>query len=491
MSEGRTIAKNASWLLFATTAQKLLAFIAFTIAARIVGPQVTGEYFFAVAVTSTFVVIGDLGLTPVVIRAIAAGEEHGRRFLGAALWLKLFLIPLAVIAAFFFVLFRDVSDVIFYTTLIMMLVMTADSIHLLYYGVLRGKQQLKFEAMGMFIGQVLTTIVAVSAAVLGLGAPGLAIALLVASTWNLGWAWRKSIKIDIEPHPPSKKDIRLLLWQAVPFALAGIFVKVYSYLDTLVIQAFHGEQAVGQYAVAYKVTYALQFIPLVFIAALYPALARVYADRDYKKLKEIFSGSLRLMAIVGAPIAAGLSAIAARLVDNLYGTAFAGAIMPLTILPWVLIPIFLDFPVGSLLNATHRAHLKTTAMGGAMVVNAILNVMLVPSLGPVGAAWSAVASFWFLLLVGILFVWKELPSPWWFVSLLTRSIGVAAIIWFTVRFVGSQLPFIFMILFGAAAGIIALMAVRLLSQEDIRIMWQWLHTRVRPLSSIQEQLHDK
>ncbi|HWQ99418.1 MAG TPA: oligosaccharide flippase family protein, partial [Candidatus Methylomirabilis sp.] len=310
MSSGRTIAQNAAWLLVATTAQKLLAFIAFTIAARLVGPFVTGEYFYSVAVTSTFVVIADLGLTPVVIRAIAAGTEEGRRLLAAALRLKLLLIPAAIVASLAFVILGGASHTIIITTAIATLVMSADALSLLFYGALRGRQRLQFEAAGMFAGQVLTTIVAISAAVLGWGAPGLAAALLVASSWNAGWAWYQVRKQDVTPIKPHWGDAGMLARQAVPFALAGIFVKVYSYLDSIMLKAFHGEAAVGTYSVAYKVTYALQFLPLVFIAALFPALSAVHASGDRAALKRIFAGSLRLMAIVGAPLAAGLSALA-------------------------------------------------------------------------------------------------------------------------------------------------------------------------------------
>ncbi len=489
MTASRTIARNASWLLMATTAQKFLAFIAFTAAARIVGPGVTGEYFYAVAITSTFVVIADLGLTPVVIRAIAADHERAKHLLGAAFRIKAGLIPIAILASLAYALLRDATDVVFYTVCIMTLVMTADSLHLTFYGALRGKQKLRFEALGMFVGQIFTTIVAVSAALLGWGAPGLAAALLVASVWNLGWSSLNVSREEIRGMKPTMSDVRTLAHQAVPFAFAGIFVKVYSYLDTMILEAFHEKAIVGNYAVAYKVTYAFQFIPLVFIAALYPAMSNVFARKDREELKRVFAGSLRIMAVVGAPIAAGLSAIAPRFIPLLYDVQFLGAVAPLTILPWVLLPIFIDFPVGSLLNATNRAHLKTASMGAAMVVNAVLNILLIPTYGPAGAAIAGVGSFTFLLFAGIFFAWRELPSIGWFVWLLVRSGIVGALIWFAVRMIGISMPFPLTILFGAAVGVSALLVLKLLTMGDIRAIYRWLHARVRANNPQREQLH--
>lgn len=486
---GKTIAQNASRLLIATAGQKILAFVAFTIAANFVGPAVIGEYFYAVAITSIFVTIGDLGLTPVVIRAIASDAEKGKRFFDAALRLKAILVPAAVVAVMLFGFIRGIDRSVFVTLLIMVLVMSADSLHLLFYGVLRGKQILRYEASGMFIGQILTTIVAVSAALLGWGAPGLACALLVASSWNLGWSWMKTGGTGVQRVKASRSDLYAIVRQALPFALAGIFVKMYSYLDTLMIEAFHGHEAVGAYGVAYKVTYALQFVPLVFVAALYPAMSSVYAQQDRERLKSVFAGSLRLMAIVGVPIAAGLSAIAPWFIPLAYGKEFLGSVAPMTILTWALIPIFLDFPVGSLLNATHRAHLKTIAMGAAMVVNAVLNFCLVPAYGPVGAAMAGVGSFTFLFLIGAFYARKELPSFAWLASLIARSAVVAAVIWVSVRAIGTYAPPIFSVMFGAAVGTTALLVTRLLTKEDLRLVIQWLRRRIRPSEIEEEDVH--
>ena len=489
MSSGRSIAQNAAWLMIATTGQKVLAFLAFTIAAPIVGPSVIGEYFYSIAVTSTFVILADLGMTPVVIRAIAAGEEEGRRLLGAAVRLKLLLIPVAILAALVFVVLGKVSTVILTSTALATLVMSADAVHLLLYGSLRGRQKLQYEAVGMLIGQVLSAITAVSAAVLGWGAPGLVFALLLGSVWNVGWSWAQTRLHDLVPLMPTRADIRSLMRQALPFALAGLFVKVYSYLDTLMINAFHGSVAVGNYAVAYKVTYALQYIPLVFTAALFPAMSLVHANGDRDKLKTVFSGSLRMMALIGAPLAAGLSAIADRFVPQVYGLEFLGAVAVLEILPWVLLPIFLDFPIGSLLNATHRAHLKTIAMGATMVLNAVLNVLLVPRFGPVGAAWASAASFWFLMVVGLWFTRRDLPSVSWFVSLLARSGVVCTVTWLAVRGPGAIMPLPFTILFGGACGVVALLLTKLLLVEDLRVALGWLKRRVKGPDPIDEAMH--
>ncbi|MHB8831492.1 MAG: oligosaccharide flippase family protein, partial [Patescibacteria group bacterium] len=99
MSLGSSIAKNTVWLMVATTGQKVIAFLAFYLIARLTGPHITGAYFYGVSVTSVFVILSDLGMTPVVIRAIAGNREDGPRLFSAVIRAKMLLVPIAVLAS--------------------------------------------------------------------------------------------------------------------------------------------------------------------------------------------------------------------------------------------------------------------------------------------------------------------------------------------------------------------------------------------------------
>ncbi len=433
MSHGRTIARNAMWLLAATTGQKFIAFLTFTLVARLVGAEITGQFFYAISITSVFVVLTDLGMTPVVIREMAQDEESGRSVLRRAIYGKVSLIPIAILASVIYAWAVGVSMTLFLAVTLACFVMSADAVSLLWYGVIRGMRQLRFEAMGMFIGQALTAIVSVTLAFLGAGPIGLVFGLLCGSTWNVFWSIRHARRLCAVSAADGSWSARRLAKAALPFALAGIFVKVYSYADTLMLRQFFGEIAVGYYAVAYKLTYAFQFLPLAFVAALYPGMSAAHASSERETLRKIFTGSLRLMMIVSVPLSAGLSVFAPKIISLLYGRAFLASIVPFMIFPWVLIPIFLDFPIGSLLNATHRAGKKTTAMGITCAINVAANALLVPRFGPTGAAMAGVLSFWTLFFLGLIFVRRDLPSFAWTAWFLARGCAAAGIIWFLAQ----------------------------------------------------------
>lgn len=490
MSSGAQVAKNAAWLLAATTAQKAISFLSFTVVARLVGPATTGVFHFAVSITSIFVTFTDLGLTPVLIREMAGDENKGRAFLAKAIRIKLLLIPLAVLAVFGYAWSTGITGTTFLAVAVACFVMSCDAVSLLWYGAIRGRRELRYEAVGMFVGQVFTAIVSVTAAILGWGVVGLVFGLLAGSAWNVGWSLRQAYRLGLSPKPTSEWPIARIFKLALPFALAGIFVKIYSYVDTLLLQRFHTDEVLGHYAVAYKVTYALQFLPLAFVAALYPGMSAAASQGRKAELQVLLSGSLRLMMLAGVPLSALLSALASPIILTVYGSEFAGSIAPLSILPWVLIPIFLDFPIGSLLNATHRAHLKTTSMGVAMVINVILNFLLVPTYGAVGAAWSGIVSFWSLMFVGLWFVrneimWKDM------LSLGLRGAAAAVITWYPTYALGPMLPWYVACIFGAAISVLALLVFRLLTVSDVLRVYGWLRKKAGTPSQDDQELHEK
>ena len=466
------VAKNALILMLATTGQKFIAFLSFALVARLVGPEVMGTYAYSVSITSIFVVLSDLGMTPVVIRAISGEKDDSEVFLSSVIKLKFILVPIAIGASLLYGVWRNDSWETIQIIALATVAMSADAFHLVFYGVLRGRQNLKPEAIGMFIGQVLTATVALITAYLGCGALGLAGALASGSIWNVLWAGLNVRKDAFRLVKVRFYDLKKLFYQALPFAVAGIAVKIYSYVDSLMLEIYQGKLEVGYYAIAYKLTYAMQFIPLTFTAALYPALSASFAKNDTVELRKTFLGAMRIMAVTGFPIVAGLSALAPNLITMIYGDKYLNSIPVMQILPWVLLPIFLDFPIGALLNGSNRAHLKTITMVSTMFLNFGLNFILIPRYGSVGAGIAGVVSFWFLFIMGAYFVRNDLGSIRPIFFIVIRALIASIFSWLVWHFSVLYISFFG----GAFLGIVFVVFIaflsHLLTKEEFLLLWK-------------------
>ncbi|MBI4256564.1 flippase [Candidatus Uhrbacteria bacterium] len=405
------VARNALYLTIASVGQKIIAFVYFLFLARVMMPDMTGQYFLALSITTIYSVVAEFGITSVTIREIAKDPTQARQLISHALALKLPLIILAVSGsvATGWLLGYDHSVQVLIAMSCVVLVL--DALQVFFYGVLRGFQALQFEAAGIFSGMLTTALVGSLVLALAPSLPLLVVALMGGSFINLlvasfcvarrlGWS-------TLIPHW-SSQDARLILKMAFPFALAAIFVKIYSYVDSIFISKILDTTAVGVYAIAYKFTYAFQFLPLAFIAALYPGMSAV-AGKDPASLKQIFLRSMWYMALISSPIVFGLYAVAPEAI-LLAGKEYTQATIVLQTLIFVLIPIFLDFPIGSLLNACGKQSTKTVIMGVTMIINIVLNAILIPQVGILGAAYAALASFVFMFVAGLFYIPSVIPS---------------------------------------------------------------------------------
>lgn len=384
------VATNTASLIVAFVGQKLLSFLYFTVVARAVGVEGAGKYFLAVSFTTLFSIFADLGLSNVLVREVAKRKGRAQELLSNVLGIKVLLIALtaaAVLAS---------SAVLGYaaeTSAMIAIaagVMALDTVHLAMYAAMRGFQNLRTEAIGVVSGQAATIAAGLLFIGLGLPLPFLVVALLFGSAWNVIWSsWALRKRFGLAPSLRFDPAVfRFFLGIAAPFALAGIFARVYSSIDSVILSKLASDTEVGLYGVAYKIAFAFQFLPMAVAAAAYPAMSEYYVS-DRVRLRVVFEKATLALLLIGAPLAAGTAILARPFVVSVYGPDFAGAALPLAMLMGALLFAFLYWPAGSLLNACDRQKKNTAAMGATMAVNIALNFLLVPAHGRNGAAAAA------------------------------------------------------------------------------------------------------
>ncbi len=454
-----TLAKNTALLTGASIVQKAVAFFYFALIARVVGVEDTGAYFLALAMVTTIGVLDDLGCTSVLVRDVARKPDDAKHLLRRILGIKVVAIPVTILLAFLVPPLMGFSEASSLLVRFAIPIMLADTLSLTFYGVLRGMQNLRYEAIGIFVGQSITALAGVIAITEGMNSDwssstvslaALIGALVLGSVWNaLFSAYHVWKRLGAGAFVPSHEGAVRTLKTAFPFFLAAVFVKIYSYVDSFTLNIVLGKTSVGLYSVAYKLTYAFQFLPLAFVGALYPKLSSLVDD--VHELKRVFFQAEWYMGLLVTPIVFGVAALAPEIVDMMYGRDYAPSILPLSILIFVLLPIFFDFPVGSLLNATGRQATKTAIMGITMVVNIVANIVLIPLIGIPGASVAAILSFVTMFALGAIMIQRQIHAT---LSEWVRSVGgflLAGVVMFVVvTMVKMVIPWMWSVPIGAA-----------------------------------------
>ena len=400
------IAKNTSYFTFALILQKIISFTYFTIIARALGPADLGKYYFAISFTTIFAIISDLGLTSVLTREIAKYHNQANRLLGSILTLKIPLILINIVAVILFSRFFNYSPLLNTLIYLSLICTILDSFTATFFSVSRGFHNLAFESVSSVIYQIVVLISGLIILKIDLGLRFLMIGLVAASIFNFFYStivvWRKW-GLDLKPKFDPKL-VKLVIKIALSFGLFAIFQKIYTYLDSVLLQMLAGDYFVGIYQIAFKIINALQFLPLAFTASLYPAMSNYWA-KNREQLIITFERAMNYLIIISLPIAIGIFSLADKVV-LLFKTGYASAVLPLQISMTALLFLFIAFPVGSLLNACDKQFVNTVNMAITMIVSIVLNLILIPRWQAVGASLTVVLTNILMLTLGLYWVPK-------------------------------------------------------------------------------------
>lgn len=466
------IAKNTSYFTFALILQKVISFTYFTLIARALGPEDLGKYYFAISFTSIFSIFIDIGLGSILTREIAKEKERAGGLLGTIMAIK---IPLSIIS---FILVAVVINLLGYPELTRDLVylsaicMILDSFSMSFFATIRGFHSLGYESISSVIFQGVVLLTGVAIIRMDLGLRWLMGALVAASIVQVIYSallikvkWKLSLKPVFD-----YALIRQTVILAIPFGLFSIFQKLYTYLDSVFLSLLAGDRYVGLYQISFKIIFALQFLPLAFVASLYPAFS-AYWRNNREQLPVTFERAMNYLIIISLPISFGIASLADKII-LIFKSEYTEGVLPLQIIMLSLLFIFINFPIGSLLNACDKQKINTVNMAIALVVSVAMNLVLIPLYGASGASITVVATNFLMFIMGIWWVPKIIEYR------LSKNLKVffkslfSAILMSAVGFYLKEFLNIFLVMpLAGALYFVFLFAMRGIRKEDIVSVW--------------------
>jgi len=196
---------------------------------------------------------------------------------------------------------------------------------------------------------------------------------------------------------------RFLLIAGFPFAFTQLSLSFAFDSDTIFLSFWYPDSVVGWYAAAYRLMLTLLIFSNPFNEAIMPSLARQHAT-DPDSVTIWYHRTVRIMILLLLPIAVGGTLVADQLIVFLYGIEFAPAAIAFAILIWYIpFHIYTSFS-GNLANVMRKEGQSARIFGIEGGLNIVLNIIMIPPLGLIGAAFATVitdivgaALFYFLL----------------------------------------------------------------------------------------------
>jgi O-antigen/teichoic acid export membrane protein len=153
-------------------------------------------------------------------------------------------------------------------------------------------------------------------------------------------------------------------------------------LDQWLLGAISGSRELGIYSVAVAWAEALWFLPTTLSAVQRPDLVRK-AKREAGRLAAFIFRSAVVLSLVSG---AAMLVLAPFLCVRVFGDDFRGSIIDLRILVLGVFGVVAMKLLGNALTAQRRPVLASSAIGAGFAATIILDVILIPPYGALGAA---------------------------------------------------------------------------------------------------------
>ena len=160
-------------------------------------------------------------------------------------------------------------------------------------------------------------------------------------------------------------------------------------LDQWLLGAISGSRQLGLYSVAVSWAEVLFYLPTTLAAVQRPDLVRAGRQDAARHAAGVF----RVALILTAVLAVGLIVAAPILCVTVFGSEFRGSIDDLRVLALGGFGIVALKQLGNALTAQHRPTLTSIAIGVGFVSTVVLDILLIPPFGGLGAALASTLSY--------------------------------------------------------------------------------------------------
>jgi PST family polysaccharide transporter len=362
--------------------------------ARYLGPEQFGLLNYAVALVGLFSAVAGLGLDNIVVRDLVRDPSRSGLTMGTAFLLRLVSGGVAYGLVLVLITVLKPGDL---TTQVVVgltgatLVLGAFNVVEFWF---QAHVRSKYTVMARNMPFLLLSVVRIGLIVMAaplvafaaaialealLGAIGLVIVYRATGQyirrWRAGWA-----------------RARQLIRVSWPLILTGLAIGVYMRIDQVMLGGMVGDEAVGLYSAAVRISEIWYFIPIAVVNSVMPVLIHTRTRNPVQYQRRV-QKLLIAMAALGYAVAIPITFLGGSVISLLYGDQYAGAGSTLVVHIWAGLFVCLGVVQSAWLinEGLTRFSLMTTAVGA--VLNVGLNFLLLPRYASLGAAIATLIAY--------------------------------------------------------------------------------------------------
>jgi O-antigen/teichoic acid export membrane protein len=404
----RTVVRNSAFVLGVQVVLKVLALVFNVYVVRRLGDVHFGQYSAVMAFVAIFGIFTDWGMGFYSLREMAEDQKRTAwiipNVIAIRLLFSLFIVMIAPLVAYWLGKGRD-----------MVLGVFVASTSLLVYAfqgpldsALAARERLDYTSTFSLISQVFFWGLGTLLLVGDMGFVGLIIASLASTAViTLLSAWVLFRKLGVGHLVLSIRRWPRLLLDALPFGISGIAYVFMQHFDIALMSFVLTDAAVGWYNVPYTLINMMLLIAQSIAIAMFPSMVQGHKSNP-KLLPSVVHQSIKYLLIICLPIAVGGTILADRIIVTLYTDEFANSIPVLRMILWALPSLFLLELLGRVAFTLHLERQAARIDVINAVITVLLNIVLVPTLGVMGAALALLTG----RAIRLVQLWRLIGNDW-------------------------------------------------------------------------------
>jgi len=379
------VVKNITFQILGKIVTVLATIIGISLITSHFGVEFYGQFIFVVTYITVFFTFSDWGINSIVVNKLSQQDSISKEYFTKVFVTRvLFAILMCLFALLALVMFRFEKNI---TDSILV------GLPMVFGYVLWSTASIIFQTQHNYKLDFLTKIayssfsvgtlfyvlkftdsllVIVFTLVIGWSVAGLLSVFFVRKSLEL-----KSFKLDYN-------FTKVLLITSLPVGVSLIINTLLSQADKLIIPNLLDFRQAGYYGLSYKGFEFLLVLPTFFVNSIFVLLSK----KDYNKL--IFENSIKILIFSSVVLTFISIGFAPNIIKLLSSQDFSSSVIPFQVLAFGLLPFFITALLRHQLVVEGKEKLFFYIYISSLILNIILNLLLLPAIGIVGASFATI-----------------------------------------------------------------------------------------------------
>lgn len=464
------ISRNFISILQGNFVGKIVTFIFFLVVARWYGEEVFGIVNFANSIITYFIMIASMGLQNYAIVCIAKDKQHSELLFNKVINIRIILAIISISLLFITI---SLSNIMYENKVMTLLyggMIITNALNIEWY--FNAIQEMQYISKSMIIQNISSLLILTVFYVLNISKSmyiiplALILGSLLASIYLLYIAL-KNIKYKFLFS--IKEAIRFIKY-GFPFFFSGIFATINSNIDIIILGIISTNSEVGLYSSAYKIINVLIIVVTLVFTPIYPVMIELINLKKWDELNSLMIKVKKYVYALALPLLVGGIILGKEVIIFLFGIKYSEAGLTFKILIVYICLLYIREIYGYILTASGNQKSYMTVVSISSAINVIMNLILIPQIGIVGAALTTLFSEIINLILMRRIAYKNIPLD--LKGDYCKKIIISALIMGGVAFICNKynIHLIITIVLSSIIYLIIIIKSRVISKEDIKLV---------------------